>query len=71
MALSKIIGDEVLPQIDSALSNIAQLETELQLAERAGLTSLPQAAVLKELGKKAEESKAILLQIKQVYFPGQ
>lgn len=53
-----------LQQIKNSLSVIEQAEAQISLAERAGIDMTNQKAQI-------ADSKAKLLQIKSVYFPGQ
>lgn len=71
MAVSSIVTDEHLPVINSALDKIGRAEKELDLATRAGLHKLPGGESLNTAGQKLAEAKTNLLNIKQVYFPGQ
>lgn len=70
MALSKILTDEMLPQINKALEDLATFDKEVELAERSGALSGESAATLTALKNKADAARERLLSIKQVYFPG-
>lgn len=70
MALSKIITEEALPQINAALDALATFDKEVELAKRAGLVSGEDAATLTALEAKANKARDTLLSVKQVYFPG-
>jgi hypothetical protein len=71
MALSKIITEEALPQINNALDALNTFDNEIALAERAGLMTGPNAAALTDLKAKADKARTTLLAVKQVYFPNQ
>lgn len=71
MAISKIITDELLPEINAALTQLDTFDTEYELATRAGLGTSQQGMILQEMKAKADKARAQLLAVKNVYFPGQ
>lgn len=71
MAISKIISDELLPQINQAIDSLNTFDTEYELATRAGLIQGPQGATLQDLKLKADKAREQLMAVKGIYFPGQ
>jgi hypothetical protein len=71
MSTSQLIPDSMLPVIQKALSDLDTAEKELELARRAGLFNTPAGAQLSGLVQQVTDSRTALMNIKQVYFPGQ
>jgi len=60
---------EHLAKIDKALASLKVAENEINMAERAGLTTGVNGEQISSLKTKVENAKAQLLQLKNVYFP--
>jgi len=71
MSTSTIVGNEMLPVIQKGLSDLDTAEKELELARRAGLFDTASGPHLTELVKKVSDARNQLMNLKQVYFPGQ
>jgi len=66
---STIMTEEHLAKIDKALASLKVAQNEIAMAERAGLTTGAGGEQLSALKAKVEDTKAKLLQLKNVYFP--
>lgn len=71
MSSSTIIDDSYLPKIKQALANLDTLESELELASRAGLHLAPGGPDVAQITKDLKRARDTFQQILNVYFPGQ
>lgn len=68
-AFNNPLTAEHLAQINAALAKVDEAESQIQHAERAGITVFPDGTTLAAYKEAADSAKKKLLAIKQVYFP--
>lgn len=67
---SSILTAEHQKQVNDSIAKLKEAQKELDMAERAGLTTGPQGQKIADAKTQVKDLLDRLQQIKNVYFPG-